>query len=210
MLLLVVGGSSTAFAQYDPKAKAILDKVSENYRSVDAFKAHYTRSIESPSGEVYASMDGEIVVQGPKFNLKMEDQEIISDGKVVWAYMRDANEVNISNYEPTEDEITPTKIYTLYENGYKYALMSELKDKNGDIIQTIDMEPEDRRSEVAKIRLMVNKKDSTVRKWIVFERGTNNRQIFEINKYDPNINVTNDTFTFNKSSHPGVNEVDLR
>lgn len=202
--------ATSAQAQYDPKAKVVLDAVSRTYQNLDAFKAHLTRSIESATGDVFASMDGEIVVSGQKYSLAMDDLEIITDGETVWSYMKEANEVNISNYDPAEGEITPTSIYTLYQKGYKYALMSEMKNDNGEVIQTIDLEPEDRRGEVAKIRLMVNKKDHTVRKWIVQERGTNTRQVFEINKFDPKVQVAPGTFAFSKGDHPGVTEVDLR
>ncbi|MGB3617299.1 MAG: outer membrane lipoprotein carrier protein LolA [Catalinimonas sp.] len=202
--------ATTARAQYDPKAKAVLDAVSDTYQKLDAFKANLTRSIESAEGDVFASMNGEIVVSGEKYNLMMDDLQIITDGKTVWSYMKEANEVNISNYDPAEGEITPTSIYSLYKEGYKYVLMSEMKADNGEVIQTIDLEPEDRRSEVSKIRLMVNKKDKTVRKWIVQERGTNTRQVFEINKFEPGVPVTGSTFAFSKAAHPGVTEVDLR
>jgi outer membrane lipoprotein carrier protein len=210
LLIVFLGWLNIASAQAnDPKAEAILDKVSQKYKNMSAFKAEYTRSIESNDGEVFASMDGEITVKGAKFNLKMDDQVIICNGNTIWAYMKDANEVNISDYQPGADEITPTEIYSIYKKGYRYALMSELKD-GSQVVQTIDLEPENKKSEIGKIRLVINKADNTIKKWIVFERGSNNRQIFNINSFTPNVAVSDADFTFDKAKHKGVRVVDLR
>ncbi len=205
--LILLG--STAQAQYDPEAKKILDGVSQKYRSLESFQANYRQTLQGADGEVFDEVSGKIIVKGNKFNLEMGDYRIISDGTTLWTYMKKSNEVNISDYEPGEGEITPTEIYTLYEKGYKYVLQSELKDGNKNL-QTIDMEPEDRRSEIAKIRLVVDKSTSMVTRWIIFERGSNSRQLFEINDFEPNAAAPDKLFTFNKADHKGVKVVDLR
>ncbi len=201
--------SSTAQAQYDPEAKKILDGVSQKYRALESFQANYRQILQGADGEVFDEVSGKIIVKGNKFNLEMGDYRIISDGTTLWTYMKKSNEVNISDYEPGEGEITPTEIYTLYEKGYKYVLQSELKE-GAKHLQTIDMEPEDRRSEIAKIRLVVDKNTSMVTRWIIFERGSNSRQLFEINDFEPNAAAPDKLFTFNKADYKGVKVVDLR
>ena len=44
----------------------------------------------------------------------MEDEVIICDNKSVWRYLKELNEVQISDYEPADDEITPTNIFNIY------------------------------------------------------------------------------------------------
>jgi hypothetical protein len=47
-------------------------------------------------------------------------------------------------------------------------------------------------------------------KWIVFERGSNDREVFEIEEFKVLQNVNNSDFTFNKKQFPGFKVVDLR
>lgn len=56
--------------------------------------------MESPTAGINETSEGEIIVQGPKFNLKLSGQEIINNGTTVWTYLKESNEVNITNYEP--------------------------------------------------------------------------------------------------------------
>ena len=46
-------------------------------------------------------------------------------------------------------------------------------------------EPENIEKEISKIRLYVDKKSLSITKWILFERGTNDREVFEIKKFVP-------------------------
>ena len=54
-----------------------------------------------------------------KFKLKLANQEIYNNGKTVWTYLKDANEVSISDYTPDDDSfVTPEKVIKLYKKDY--------------------------------------------------------------------------------------------
>jgi len=195
-------------AQYDPKALEILDAMSKKYQSMSAFKADFSYSLESPGSGVNETYSGNIIIQKEKFRLTMGSQEIINDGNVVYTYMKDANEVNISDYEPEEGEITPTEIYTIYKKGFKYTLIEEIKDGTG-IYQVVDLVPEDKTKQFFKIRITVNKADRNVRSWKIFEKN-GNRYTYEIKNLQANFPVTDASFKFDKSKYKGVQVVDLR
>ncbi len=194
---------------HDPVALGILDKVSLKYKSYKSYKVNYEVASESPAGKTMDSRKGEILVSGQKFVLSLPDQDVFCNGATLWTYLKEAREVNISDYEPGSDEITPQSIFTLYQRGYKYVYWGEQKDHKT-TLQIVDLEPEDRKNEVLKVRLFVNKADKSVKRWIVFERGSGNRQVFTLSKVTPNIPVTDATFAFSKTKHPGVKEIDLR
>jgi len=209
LLMVVIGLSNLSFVmksdQNDPKAQEILDAMSKKYKDMAGFKAKFTYTLQNEQSNLNETAEGEITVKGSKFRLKLKNQEIYNNGTTVWTYMKESNEVNISSYEPGEDELNPTKIYTIYKKGYKYLLMSE---QNGNSI--VDLEPLDRKTtQISKVRIVINKKDKTVKSWKIFEKN-GNRYDYNIKAFTPNVNVEDKEFNFDKAKYPGVQEIDLR
>lgn len=195
--------------QNDPKAQEILDAMSQKYKEMSSFKAKFTYTLENDNSKIKESSKGEILVKGGKFRLKLGDHEIINNGTTVWTYMKESNEVNISTYEPDDDDLNPTKIFTMYKKGYKYILMSE-HNEGGKVYSTVDLEPIDRtKSTMSKVRIVINKKDKTVKSWKIFEKN-GNRFAYVVDAFTPNQKVEDTEFAFDKSKYPGVTEVDLR
>lgn len=212
-LLVMVGLLNLGFivnsSQNDPKAQEILDAMSQKYKEMSSFKAKFTYTLENDNSKIKESSKGEIFVKGNKFKLKLGEHEIINNGTTVWTYMKESNEVNVSSYEPEDDDLNPTKIYTMYKKGYKYILLSEHNDQ-GKVYSTVDLEPLDRKtSQFSKVRIIINKKDKTVKSWKIFEKN-GNRYSYVVDNFTPNFKIEDNEFTFDKVKYPGVTEIDLR
>ncbi|QDA62223.1 LolA family protein [Hymenobacter jejuensis] len=208
LLAFSVTLAHSAPAQQDPKAGKILDQMSAKYQALKAFNASFTQTLENDAAKVKENLTGDITVSGQKFRLKMKGQEIINNGTTLWTYMKAENEVNISDYEPDEEEVSPSQIYTLYKKGYKYTYVQEAKE-GGELCDVIELSPEDRNNAVFKVRLSVSKADKSVKSWKMFKKN-GNRYTFTIKKFVPNPPVTAATFTFDKSKYKGVKVIDLR
>ncbi|HEX8428848.1 outer membrane lipoprotein carrier protein LolA [Hymenobacter sp.] len=208
LFALSVSLLSTATAQQDPKAGKILDQMSAKYQAMKAYKASFTQTLENDAAKVKENMSGDITVSGQKFRLKMSGQEVINDGKTMYTYMKAENEVNISDYESDEQEISPAQIYTLYKKGYKYSYVQEAKE-GGELVDIIELAPEDRSNPVFKVRMKVSKTDNSVRSWQMFKKN-GNRYTVKINKFTPNVPVDATTFAFDKAKYKGVKVIDLR
>lgn len=208
MVLVCLIGSSFQ-TQRDPLAGKILNEVSSRYKKMAGFSASFRHDSESNNGEVKGSREGSIMVSGKKYRLISGNTTLICDGSTVWSADKKTKEVTISDYEPEPDDITPERIYTFYQKGYKYLFMGEVKTKTG-VWQTLDLEPENIQKEISKIRLFVDKKNRSIMKWILFERGSNDREVFEVQKFSGLTEVQASQFTFSKSQFPGFKVVDLR
>lgn len=208
LLAFSVSLTSVATAQQDPKAGKILDQMSAKYQAMKAFKATFTQTLENDAAKVKENLSGDITVSGQKFRLKMSGQEVINNGQTMWTYMKAENEVNISDYEPEDQEISPSQIYTLYKKGYKYAYVQEAKEA-GEAVDVIDLSPEDRNNPVYKVRLKVGKTDKAVKSWQMFKKN-GNRYTYRISKFQPNVPVDATTFNFDKTKYKGVKVIDLR
>jgi len=197
---------SNSFGQ-DPKAEAILSNVNKKYQAIKAYTADFVYELESVQTKIKEKFSGKIIVKGNKFMLKLGNQEVINNGTTVWTYMKEENEVNISDYTPDENEISPTKIHSMYKNGFKYAMSSE--EKSTPTSSIIDLTPEDKTKPFFKVRIWINKKDNSVKSWKIFEKN-GNKYLYSVTKFTPSNIIEDKAFTFDKSKYKGVEVVDLR
>nr|WKN39961.1 outer membrane lipoprotein carrier protein LolA [Tunicatimonas sp. TK19036] len=207
-IVLVGFQYSNVYAQYDPKAKEILDAMSNAYQQIGAFKSDFSYSMENADQSISEDFEGEISVKGDKYRLKMGGQEIINDGQTVWTYLEEVNEVNIDDYDPEEGDISPTQIYNAYKRGFKYTYLED-ETIDGKSYQVVDLVPENADNQFFKIRLHISKDDKTLKKWKIFDKnGTS--YTYEIDNFNPQASVTDELFTFDTSKYQDVEVVDLR
>ena len=203
--------SQTAGLVQDPAAEELLNGMSAKFKSMKSFKAKFSRSVQDVSGKTLDSSTGNILISGDAYHLSMDGQETYCDGKTVWTYIKKANEVMINEREPGADEIYPSSIINEYQTGYKYVYLAEYKDKNKkDALAVLDLEPHDRTKPIMKVRLFVKKNEKILKKWTIFERGSNTRFNFELLTFQQDVPVQSSNFTFNKSKFPNVKVIDLR
>ena len=195
-------------AQYDAKALETLDAMSKKYKAIPAFEAAITSTMTNEVEGIKEEFKGKITVKGNKFRLVLEDQEIINNGVTVWTYLPAAKEVNIDNYDPSSEEINPSKIYEAYKKGFKYVYLSD-KTESGVVCEEIDLVPEKKDAQFFKIKMMIGKKDKSIQSWTMFDRN-GNKYKYTITKFTPNSSITDAFFTFDPKKYPGVDVIDLR
>lgn len=195
-------------AQVDPKAQEILKSVSTKYKSFKTLSAKFKVSVEDLKNKTNDNQTGTIILKGPKYKLVLGAQEIISDGKVVWTYLKDANEVQINDPKSDPNSISPTNMFTIYEKGFKSRFIAD-KVIAGKPMQIIELVPEDTKRNFIKVQLTINKTEKFIAQAIIYQKsGTN--LTYAVQEFKPNVPADDAMFTFNKASHPGCEEVDLR
>jgi outer membrane lipoprotein carrier protein len=209
LLFAMVFFVNLASAQQDPQATKILNAMSAKYKAMKAFKATFAQTMESSSAKSKETVEGNILVSGPKYRLAVSGQEIISDGKLMWTYLKDVNEVTITESDPDAEAMSPSKIFDMYKKGYKYAYTGPEKGADGVMYDVIEMAPVDRSNPVFKVRLYINQKDKSLKSWKMF-RNNGIRYTYTIKNFQPNPTLAADTFSFNKAKYKGVSVVDLR
>jgi outer membrane lipoprotein-sorting protein len=199
-----------AFAQgNDPAAKKILDQVSNKFKSFKAVQSTFTLQIEDAKGKVQGVKKGTVYMKGPKYRVNITGQEIYSDGKSVWTYDKGANEVTITQVDPSGTSITPQKLFTsFYDKDFLYKLNGEKKVGNK-TLQEIEMTPVDKTKAFHKVYLLVDKKTQTIYSTKVLEKN-GNVYSYTVNSLNGKAPVADTVFVFNKANYPGVEEVDLR
>lgn len=207
-IFLIVFFNQIVFAQYDPRALAILDNMSNKYQNIGAYLANFTYALQNEQEGISESFDGTLLVDGDKFRLIMAGQEIYCNGITVWTYIEEINEVNIDNYYPDEMEMSPSNIYSAYKKGFKYQYIEEVK-KNGNTTQIVDLVPEDSGSPFFKIRLSIGKENLNLNGWEIFDKN-GNRYNYTVNTFQNKSIKDPKEFEFEVKRYPGVEVIDLR
>jgi outer membrane lipoprotein-sorting protein len=196
------------YAQGDKKAKEILTGTSAKYKSYKSMRAEFSYTLENPQAKIKETQVGNIILSGAKYRLNIAGQEIISDAKTIWTYMKEAKEVQVNDVDPSAEGIKPSEIFTMYEKGFLYKFIDE-KNVGGKLVQNLELTPTDKTKEFFKIKLTIDKATKQIVKSIIFDKN-GNRYTYAIKTFTPNFAVNANTFMFDIKKYPGVEVVDLR
>lgn len=191
----------------DTKAVDILNAVSKKTKSYESIKIDFSYKMENKSENINENLKGTVIIKGDKYRLEFMGQVVISDGKTAWSYNEEANEVQISNVDPDDEQSNPAKILTSYDKNFKAKFIKEAVE-NGRTVQTIDLVPIKGKS-FYKMRLTIDKAKQQIISVIQFEKN-NTIFTYTVKTLLTNVPVNDTMFTFSKSKYPGVEINDLR
>ena len=209
ILVLLLFVSASIFGQADKKAQQILDGVSSKYKSYKSLKATFTILAENGKDKKTDVQKGTIYLKGSAYRLEIAGQDVISDGKTRWTFLKDANEIQIDNLKIDENSITPSNIFTMYEKGWNSKFAGEVQ--NGAVnYQLIELIPIDAKSKnVFKVKLTINKLEKFISSVQIFDKN-GNIQTITVDKFSPDAISDESLFSFNATKYPGAEVIDLR
>ncbi len=181
----------------DPKAKAILDDLSKTTKAYKTITADYVFTILNKEKKQVEKQAGKVLIKGNKFKLDIPGNTIVCDGKTLWNYSKDAKEVTIKNFEAeNEDQLNPSKIFTIYETGYKFKYDKEEKVGTA-TCHVIDLypsvKPEKKKFHTAKIYVDKTKKQIVKLVMLMKDGGQN---VYDIKTLKPNLEIADPMFVF--------------
>jgi outer membrane lipoprotein carrier protein len=196
-------------AQQDKKAADILKGVSAKYKSFKSVKATFKITMENPNDKSKDIQSGTICLKGNKYKLEVAGQDIVTDGKTRWTYVKDANEVQIDNQKTDENSITPSNIFTMYEKGWMFKFTGEQNEK-GMVYQLVELIPVDpKKKNIFKVKLTINKNDKFIAAAKLFDKN-GSTQTIAVDKLSPDACSDDALYSFNTSKYPGAEVIDLR
>jgi len=176
----------------DPKAKKILDQVSAKTKSYKNITAKFTYSLDNKDEDMHDSQDGEIIMKGDKYNLKMAGQEIIYDGEFVWIILREEKEANKGL--PDKDGLNPSDMFNVYKDGWKYKYIKQTT-MDGVTIEIVDLVPKDGDKSFSRVRLNIDKAKSHIKSAIFYGKdGT--YYTYTLKEIKVNIELNDNVFEF--------------
>jgi outer membrane lipoprotein carrier protein len=192
----------------DQSAKQILDKASAKIKSYKSLQVQFSYQLQDAQGTLQGTKKGTASMKGVKYLVQLSGQEIFCDGKTIWTYDKSSNEVTITKVDPSSTTISPQKLFTnFYDKDFLYKVNGEQKTGAKTLVE-IEMTPIDKTQNFHKVYLYVDKKTYIVSPIKVLDKNSN-RYIYTVMSLNGNAGLTDASFIFDKSKHPGVEEINL-
>ena len=149
--------------------------------------------------DINETMAGTAKIKDDSYYLSVDDQEIFSNGKTRWTYLEDDNECYTEEADDNEDFITPTKLLTIWEDGFKFQFVSETE-----TVQTIKLFPiNPSKSKFHTVVLKIDKAKKQIKSAVI--KSKNGITLtYILTSLTPNKEMEDSIFSFDKSKHPGV------
>ncbi|MDZ7635256.1 MAG: outer membrane lipoprotein carrier protein LolA [Bacteroidales bacterium] len=103
----------------------MLEEFSRKATSAPSVKIDFTVDALDTREDDITTVSGSAVISGDSYRVTTDDNIIWADGKAVWNYLTDVNEVTITEPDPAEGSFHGQTIpaFLLYEEGYKVSLL---------------------------------------------------------------------------------------
>ena len=112
------------FAQSADEANVVLDKALAALKADAPVCMDYTYRVVDEDGELLQDDKGVIYVDGGRYALLMQDMKVWCDGKVQWSYMREVDEVYVTDAASDEAQgLSPVFIMEHYRAGRAVSLV---------------------------------------------------------------------------------------
>jgi outer membrane lipoprotein-sorting protein len=157
----------------------------------------------SPDGKTLGESEkGHAWLQGEAYKIEMTDQQTISDGKTIWSYLIDDEEVMVSNASEGTDN-TPLKLLTSLDESY-VATLSGIDAKG---IATIELA--NPKGQYKRVTMKVDTKKTELKSADIYlEDG--NKFIIKVEEMKYDQKLDDKFFTFDEAKHPEVDVIDMR
>lgn len=196
-------------AQDAKKAKELLDQVSAKVKSYDNIVIDFKYSLNNPKEKINQESKGNVALQGNLYNLNFMGVSKIFDGKKVYTIVPEDEEITIENFDASDDKaISPNKMLTFFNTGYKYA-WDELQSVKGRKIQYVKLIPNSTKDTRKEILIGIDTQTKHI--YTVIEVGKNgSKTTLTVNSFKTNQPLSKNHFTFTKSKYPNyyINKLD--
>ena len=193
----------------DKKAKDLLDDVTKKIKSYSNIVIDFKYSLNNSKENINQDSKGNVILSGNKYVLNFMGVSKIYDGKKSYTVVPEDEEVTISSVNDSDDKaITPSKMLTFFNSGYKYSwdIMQDIRGRKIQYIKFIPNSSKDQRKEVL---LGIDVQTKNIYNLIeVGKNGT--KTTLTVNSFKTNQPLSKNQFIFVSSKYPKyyINKLD--
>ena len=193
----------------DKKAKDLLNQVTTIVKKYDNIVIDFKYALNNAKENINQESKGNVTMKGNQYVLNFMGVTKIFDGKKTYTIVPEDEEVTISTLnEKDNSAITPSKMLTFFNTGYKYK-MDVVKNIKGRKIQYIKLTPINTRDARKDILLGIDVQTKHI--YNLIETGKNGtKTTLTINSFKTNQPLSKNQFTFAESKYPNyyINKLD--
>ncbi len=200
ILMIAILSVFSVNAQDVTKAKTLLNEVSSKVKSYDNMVIDFKYSLENSAENMSQETRGDVSINDNKYVLNLMGTTQIFDGKKIYTIIPEDQEINISNYIAEDDNnITPSKMLTFYQEGYTYK-WDVTQDIKGRKIQYIKLTPIDSNADVKNILLGIDSQTKHI--YNLIQTQDNGTKItITIKSFKTNQPLAKNLFTFKEDRY---------
>ena len=193
----------------DKKAKELLDQVTAKVKSYNTIVIDFKYSLNNAKENINQDSKGNVTMKGNQYVLNFMGVTKIFDGKKTYTIVPEDEEITISKVNEKDDNaITPSKMLTFFNTGYKYN-MDILQNVKGRKIQYIKLVPTNSKDQRKEVLLGIDIQTKHIYNLIeVGKKGT--KTTLTVNSFKTNQPLSKNQFTFAGSKYPNyyINKLD--
>jgi outer membrane lipoprotein-sorting protein len=193
----------------DKNAKVLLDDVTAKIKSYDNIQIDFKYTLNNSKENINQDSKGNVTLSGNKYVLNFMGITKIFDGKKNYTINPEDEEVTVSSSNDDDEKaITPAKMLTFFNSGYKYS-MDILQNVKGRKIQYIKLVPNSPKDQRKEILLGIDKETKNI--YNLIEIGKNGtKTTLTVNSFKTNQPLSKNQFIFVASKYPNyyINKLD--
>ena len=190
------------------QAKTILDKVSTFYKAQKSIDTEFSLNIINEDADINETQKGSLQVKGEKYKITSDELIRVSDGYSIWTHFIEDEEVQITEFDPEENELTPAKIFTIYEEGFRQEYVGQT-DLGGNTFEKVILHPTDPDNPYEKIGLFINPQTHLITKANVYSKN-GSLIVYKIFNTSFSKDLEDEMFNYNVSKLDDIEVIDLR
>ncbi|OUD36215.1 MULTISPECIES: outer membrane lipoprotein carrier protein LolA [unclassified Flavobacterium] len=193
----------------DKKAKDLLDQVTAKVKSYNNIAIDFKYSLNNAKENINQDSKGNVTMKGNQYVLNFMGVTKIFDGKKTYTIVPEDEEITISTVNEKDDNaITPSKMLTFFNSGYKYT-MDIVQNVKGRKIQYIKLVPVSTKDQRKEVLLGIDIQTKHIYNLIeIGKKGT--KTTLTVNSFKTNQPLSKNQFTFAASKYPNyyINKLD--
>lgn len=201
--------SFTSVQAQDKKAKDLLNQVTTKIKSYNNIVIDFKYSLNNVKENLNQDSKGNVTMKGNQYVLNFMGVTKIFDGQKNYTIVPEDEEVTISKVNKKEDSvITPSKMLTFFNSGYKYT-MDIVQNVKGRKIQYVKLVPTSSKDQRKEILLGIDSHTKHIYNLIETAKdGT--KTTLTVNSFKTNQPLSKNQFTFVASKYPKyyINKLD--
>jgi outer membrane lipoprotein-sorting protein len=193
----------------DKKAKELLDEVTAKIKSYNNIVIDFKYTLTNTKENINQESKGNVTLEGNKYILNFMGATKLYDGKKTYTVVPEDEEITISSANDNDEKsITPSKMLTFFNSGYKYS-MDILQNVKGRKIQYIKLVPTNGKDQRKEVLLGIDIQTKHIYNLIeVGKNGT--KTTLTVNSFKTNQPLSKNQFIFVASKYPNyyINKLD--
>ena len=210
LLIISLFATLLLVAQGSVPQMEILDQVAAKTEKYVGLKIDFTLYVENLHNAKRDSYKGNAIYKTGLYKMDIMCQVVYSDGKTNWTYLRDAEEISITNNGDNEAFMTnPQAILKDYKSKFKVNFISDKFEKNRALLEFDFFPKQIENKKYSKITIRIDKtKKQIFSVRYVGKDGVN--YLIEIDKMLENPTISDSEVKFSKALYPDADIIDMR